>query len=67
VNFVIGEWTKEELKIINEKIPIVIEIIKSFGTAGLELTMTAFNKAGKLTEPDPGEKTENIKKSADNK
>jgi PTH1 family peptidyl-tRNA hydrolase len=69
VNFVIGEWTKEEMKIINEKIPIVIEIIKSFGTAGLELTMTAFNKAGKspVTEPEPGTKTSNIEKSAEDK
>ncbi len=36
-----NSWKKELL--------IVIEMIKSFGTIGTELTMTAFNKAGKIT------------------
>ena len=51
VNYVLGTWTPEELKTIEEKIPVVIEIIKSFSFAGLELTMTAFNKEGKLKAP----------------
>jgi len=48
VNFVLGAWTPEEIKIIEERIPVVIEIIKSFAFTGLELTMTAFNKEGKV-------------------
>ncbi len=69
VDFVLGEWTKEEMTTLKEKIPIVFEMIRSFGTAGLELTMTAFNKAGKSTdsEPVPELKTTNNKKSAENK
>jgi len=48
VGYVLGMWTEEEKKFLSERIAIVVEMIKSFGTAGVELTMTAFNKAGKL-------------------
>ena len=51
VNYVLGKWTPAEKKIITDRITIVIEMIKSFGTVGTELTMTAFNKTGK-TNPD---------------
>ena len=63
VDFVLGSWSPEEKKQLEERINIVIEMIKSFGTAGLELTMTAFNKVGKVqpsgNESNPG-KTTNI-------
>ncbi len=52
VDYVLGIWTKEEKLFLHERISIVIDMIKSFGTAGTELTMTEFNKKGKL--PDPG-------------
>ena len=44
VNYVLSEWTDEEKKSLPEKIETCIEIIKSFGTIGTELTMTRFNK-----------------------
>ena len=50
VNYVLGTWNEDEKKILNEKIPVVIDMIRSFVTAGVELTMTAFNKKGKLPE-----------------
>jgi PTH1 family peptidyl-tRNA hydrolase len=46
-DYVLGSWTAEEKKFIEERIGVVVEMIKSFGTIGLELTMTAFNKKGK--------------------
>jgi PTH1 family peptidyl-tRNA hydrolase len=52
IDYVLGIWTKEEKLFLHERISIVIDMIKSFGTAGTELTMTEFNKKGKL--PDPG-------------
>jgi PTH1 family peptidyl-tRNA hydrolase len=53
-DFVLSPWSNEEKKFINERAALVVEMIKSFGTAGLELTMTAFNKAGKtITQDDP--------------
>lgn len=48
VNFVLSKWTPEEKKFIKERIDLVTEMIKSFGISGTELTMTAFNKAGRL-------------------
>lgn len=43
VEYVLGEWTKEESVQLSPRINQAIEIIKSFGTIGLQLTMTAFN------------------------
>ena len=37
------EWDEEEKAKLPERFEIASEIIKSFGTAGLENTMTAFN------------------------
>jgi PTH1 family peptidyl-tRNA hydrolase len=58
VDFVLGTWNPEEKKFMEERISIVIGMIRSFVFAGLELTMTAFNKVGKVpvpaTESDPG-------------
>ena len=53
IDYVLGKWTPEETKIIEEKIPTAIEIIKSFVFAGLSLTMTAFNKEGKIKTEKP--------------
>ena len=56
VNYVLGTWNEEEKKILDERIPVIIEMIRSFGTAGTELTMTAFNKLGKLPDPEKNSK-----------
>lgn len=50
-DYVLSPWTEEEKSFINERIGIVVDMIKSFGTAGLELTMTKYNKEGKVTPP----------------
>jgi PTH1 family peptidyl-tRNA hydrolase len=52
VDFVLGKWDKEERIFMEKRISIVIDMIKSFAFAGTELTMTAFNKAGKVIPPD---------------
>jgi len=52
VDFVLGSWNPEERKTVNERISVVIEMIKSFAFVGTELTMTAFNKAGKMPPPE---------------
>lgn len=43
VDYVLGEWNEEEKTQLSERLEIASEIIKSFGTAGLENTMTSFN------------------------
>lgn len=43
IDYVLGEWDKEETQKLPERIDKVIEIIKSFGTVGIERTMNQFN------------------------
>lgn len=44
VDYVLSEWTEEEIKILPEKLEQCSEIIKSFCTIGIERTMNFFNK-----------------------
>jgi PTH1 family peptidyl-tRNA hydrolase len=54
INFVLGKLNPEEKKFMEDRISIVIDMIRSFAFAGVELTMTAFNKVGKVLPPaDP--------------
>jgi len=43
VDYVLGEWGKEELKTLPERIKTATEFIKGFTTIGLNLTMTNWN------------------------
>jgi peptidyl-tRNA hydrolase, PTH1 family len=56
-NYVLGSWSRKEKRFIEDRIAIVVEMIKSFGTAGTELTMTAFNKMGKTALPEEDNNT----------
>ena len=51
IDFVLGAWNPEEKKFMEERTSIVIDMIRSFAFAGIELTMTTFNKAGKVPPP----------------
>ena len=43
IKYVLGEWSDEEKIQLDERMTLASEIIKSFGTAGLENTMTTYN------------------------
>ena len=43
VDYVLGNWDDEEKIKLPERLEIASEIIKSFGLAGLEITMTSYN------------------------
>jgi len=43
VDYVLGEWNETENAALPERLETASEVIKSFGTAGLENTMTQFN------------------------
>ncbi len=43
VDYVLGEWTPEEENQLNERLVTAVEIIKSFGLAGINITMNTFN------------------------
>ncbi|HEX5743576.1 MAG TPA: aminoacyl-tRNA hydrolase [Flavobacteriaceae bacterium] len=42
-DYVLGEWTEDELKLITERLDKSIQVITSFGTAGINNTMNTFN------------------------
>jgi len=43
IDYVLGEWTSDEIKILPERIDLCIEAIKAFGTIGIQRTMNQFN------------------------
>ena len=43
VDYVLGEWTHEENKLLAERLEKSMELINSFGTAGIANTMNTFN------------------------
>ncbi|HEX3006083.1 MAG TPA: aminoacyl-tRNA hydrolase [Bacteroidales bacterium] len=43
IDFVLSRWTKEEESILNERILLAIDIIRSFGTIGVAQTMNLYN------------------------
>ena len=43
INFVLGEWTEEEEKLLPERLEVVKEIIPSFCLQGIDRTMNLFN------------------------
>jgi len=43
VDYVLGEWSEEENKKLPERLEKSVELIKSFGTAGINITMNTFN------------------------
>lgn len=43
VNFVLGKWSNEELKIILPRIELAAEAIKDFALTGIEKTMNSYN------------------------
>ncbi len=43
VDFVLGEWTGEELEQLPGLLALAADMVKSFATVGLELTMNQFN------------------------
>lgn len=43
VDYVLGEWSKEETSQLIERLPTSAKVVTSFGTAGLAITMNTFN------------------------
>lgn len=43
VDYVLGEWTEDENKILKERLDKSIQLIKSFALAGINITMNTFN------------------------
>ncbi|MBI9034527.1 MAG: aminoacyl-tRNA hydrolase [Bacteroidales bacterium] len=44
VDFVLGEWSNQEMEIIEPKIDMAVDVVKSFVTIGIDRAMNGFNK-----------------------
>lgn len=44
IDYVLGEWSEDERAKLAERLEMVGKAVLSFATAGIELTMTGFNK-----------------------
>ncbi len=51
VDYVLGEWMPEEKELLDGTLKLACEVIRSFGTQGLERTMNAYNKRGVGPKP----------------
>lgn len=43
VDFVLSQWDEEETKLLDQRLNMCIDVIKSFGTAGIANTMNTYN------------------------
>lgn len=43
INYVLGKWNTEEQKALVERLETAAELIRSYGTAGADITMNRFN------------------------
>lgn len=53
IDFVLGKWTAEEAELLPEVRRRAVEAIKSFGLAGIERTMTLYNRQPAPTASAP--------------
>jgi len=53
IDWVLGRYDEEELKMLQPAIDKAVEIIKSFVLAGIDITMNQFNKQGKKPAANP--------------
>jgi PTH1 family peptidyl-tRNA hydrolase len=44
IDFVLGHFSEEDMKTMDERIAVACEMVKSYCLAGLEITMNQFNK-----------------------
>lgn len=47
VEWVLGKYDEEELKVLKPSLDTAVDIIKSFVLAGIDITMNQYNKLGK--------------------
>ena len=48
VDWVLGRYSEEEMKVLEPRLELGAEIIKSFVLAGIDITMNQYNKLGKI-------------------
>ncbi|MFO7616715.1 MAG: aminoacyl-tRNA hydrolase [Bacteroidales bacterium] len=55
VNFVLGKWQSAEEQYLPERLKTSADLIRCFGTQGIDRTMTLYNRPWSPQAPDPAE------------
>ena len=58
VDWVLGHFSEEELNVLQPRIELVTDIIKSFVLAGIDITMNQYNRLGKQKPLSPSPPSE---------
>ena len=53
VDWVLGRFSDEELRVLQPRIEVAAEVVKSFVLSGIDFTMNQYNKVGKLPPSSP--------------
>jgi len=57
IDWVLGRFSDEELKILNPRLELAAEVVKSFILAGIDFTMNQYNRLGKAPAVQPAPTT----------
>ena len=52
IDWVLGQYSEDDMKVLQPRFELVCDIIKSFVLAGIDITMNQYNKLGKM-KPAP--------------
>ena len=52
IDWVLGQYSEDDLKVLQPRFELVCDVIKSFVLAGIDITMNQYNKLGKM-KPAP--------------
>ena len=53
IDWVLGNYSEDDLKTLQPSIDVAVDIIKSFVLAGIDITMNQYNKLGRRPTPKP--------------
>ena len=57
IDWVLGQYSEDDLKFLQPRFELVGDVIKSFVLAGIDITMNQYNKLGKAA-PRPSQEEE---------
>ena len=50
IDWVLGEYSEDDMKVLQPRLELAVDIVKSFVLAGIDITMNQYNKLGKTCQ-----------------
>ena len=50
IDLVLGEYSEDDMKVLQPRLELAVDIVKSFVLAGIDITMNQYNKLGKTCQ-----------------